>query len=272
MRTRRPHRLAVPSQPALSPDGSRVVYVLRTVDADRDGYRDQLWTVAVAGGAPRRLTAGPDDTAPAWSPDGSRLAFLRATVRCTCSPPTAGTPSRSPTSRSAPAPRCGARTAPGSRLCATVDPGRRPGLVVTDRLDYQADGAGLYGAARQQLHVVDLASGECRQVTDGDEHAGGPAWSPDASTIAFVRKVGDDSDLTLPHRRPPRRRRRPRRPRPRVVAFAGGVAGTVSYARDGDRAARRRPPRRPGRPRAPGAGAARRRRAGQTSPPTSTAT
>ncbi len=69
--------LAVPSQPALSPDGSRVAYVLRTLDVEGDRNVDELWQVAATGGTPRRLTSGPADVAPAWSPDGSRLAFLR---------------------------------------------------------------------------------------------------------------------------------------------------------------------------------------------------
>ena len=50
--------LAVPSQPALSPDGDRVVYVLRTLDAGEDRNVDQLWSVPTSGGTPRRLTAG----------------------------------------------------------------------------------------------------------------------------------------------------------------------------------------------------------------------
>ena len=69
--------IAVPSQPALSPDGTRVVYVLRTLDGEQDRNVDRLWTVQATGGTPRRLTSGSSDTAPAWSPDGSRLAFLR---------------------------------------------------------------------------------------------------------------------------------------------------------------------------------------------------
>jgi hypothetical protein len=53
--------IAVPSQPALSPDGSRVVYVLRTLDGEGDRNVDQLWTVPAAPPAdlrPRRHVPG----------------------------------------------------------------------------------------------------------------------------------------------------------------------------------------------------------------------
>ncbi|HYF73075.1 MAG TPA: serine hydrolase, partial [Nocardioides sp.] len=228
--------LAVPSQPALSPDGDRVAYVLRTLDREADRPVDELWTVPTAGGTPRRLTAGPSDTAPAWSPDGSHLAFLRdgqvhvlavggpdggALERLTDLPLGAGAPAWSPD---------------GSRLAfsAPVDPAGQHAQapLVAARLDYQADGAGMFGAVRNQLHVVEVATRACRAVTHGTEHAGQPAWSPDGRTLAFTRKVGADSDLTF---------RTAvhvldvdeRKALPRVVALAGGVAGTVSFARDG---------------------------------------
>ncbi len=223
--------LAVPSQPALSPDGDRVVYVLRTLDAGKDRNVDQLWTVPTAGGTPRRLTAGPSDTSPAWSPDGSRIAFVRdrqmhvldtdggEPERVTDLPLGAGAPVWSPDS---------ARLA----FSAPVDPGTG-GPLVADRLDYQADGAGMFGSVRSQVHVVELASGDCRQLTDGTEHALAPAWSPDGSTIAFTRGVGDDTDLRfrlavhlLAVDDP--------KALPRVVAFADGVARTVSYVADGE--------------------------------------
>ena len=70
--------LAVPEQPALSPDATRCVYVLRELDADEDRSLRSLWSVGVTGGEARRLTNGPADSSPAWSPDGTTLAFLRA--------------------------------------------------------------------------------------------------------------------------------------------------------------------------------------------------
>ena len=221
--------LAIPSQPALSPDGSRVVYVLRTLDRDADRNVDELWTVATTGGAARRLTTGGSDTAPAWSPDGSRLAFVREGQvhllaadggepdQVTELPLGAGAPVWSPS---------------GGHLAFTapVDPAGA-GPLVTRRVDYQADGAGMFGTVRNQLHVLDLTSGDLRQVTDGD-HAERPAWSPDGRTLAFTRKVGDDSDLTFrtavhlldAH---------DTKALPRAVAFEDGIAGAVTFSADG---------------------------------------
>ncbi|MFT3764110.1 MAG: LpqB family beta-propeller domain-containing protein [Minicystis sp.] len=52
--------------PAVSPDGQWVVFAL---------VGDGLHVLPTAGGAPRRLTKGPDDTAPSFSRDGSTVYF-----------------------------------------------------------------------------------------------------------------------------------------------------------------------------------------------------
>src|SRR5215472_9869757 len=204
--------LAVPEQPALSPDASQIVYVLRTIDVDADRSVRSLWRVAAPSGEPRQLTRGRADTAPAWSPDGTSVAFLRAqdgppqlwllpsgggeAEQLTTLPLGAGTPVWSPD---------GSKIAFGAAVDSRADAGedekarasRASAPIVTDRLDYQADGTGLLRTIRQHLHVLDLATKQCRQVTSGDWSAGGPAWSPDSAKLAFSAATAPDADLNF---------------------------------------------------------------------------
>ena len=66
------------STPALHPDGSRAVVSVTRPDFAADSAVGQLWSVPLAGGAPRRMTRGFLDTQPRFSPDGEVLGFLRA--------------------------------------------------------------------------------------------------------------------------------------------------------------------------------------------------
>ena len=57
--------------PAVSPDGSQVVYALRKTDMEAGKGRYDLWLSATAGGKARPLTThAASDSDPAWSPDG----------------------------------------------------------------------------------------------------------------------------------------------------------------------------------------------------------
>lgn len=134
-----------------SPDGTRIAF-LRAADGPA-----QLWLLPADGGEPEQVTTLPLGAgSPVWRPDGAEIAF----------------------------------SAPVDLAADEGDDdaarGRRAGApVVADRLDFKADGAGLLRTLRKHVHVLDVASGDVRQVTAGDWHAGDPAWSPDGALLAF---------------------------------------------------------------------------------------
>jgi dipeptidyl aminopeptidase/acylaminoacyl peptidase/CubicO group peptidase (beta-lactamase class C family) len=239
--------IAVPEQPAISPDGSRIAYVLRTQDTTADKPVTSLWRIGTAGGDPVRLTQGTGDSAPAWSPDGTRLAFLRSggdgpaqvwtlpadggePERLTSLPMGAGRPLWSPDgTRLAFAAPVDGTAADGEDDAARARRAKAP--IVADRLDYQADGSGLLRSLHVHVHVVDVASGECRQVTDGDWHAGEPAWSPNGSRLAFVAATAQDADLDY---RSAAYVVDAAGGRPVLAGFADGVAAAVTWTADGE--------------------------------------
>nr|WP_238355584.1 serine hydrolase [Kribbella sandramycini] len=222
----------------MAPDGTQIVYVLRTTDAQADRDLRSLWRVPAAGGTPQQLTRGDSDTWPVWSPDGSQLAFLRAKDgprQLWVLPAAGGEPEQLTTlPLGAGAPRW---SPDGTQLAFTAPVDTTPGAgdktpTATKRLDYQADGVGWLRSARKHLHIVEVATKKCRQATEGDWHAGDPAWSPDGSQLAFAAAMAADADLA------------PKAPayvldatdakaKPRLVGLADGVVNAVSWTTDG---------------------------------------
>jgi dipeptidyl aminopeptidase/acylaminoacyl peptidase/CubicO group peptidase (beta-lactamase class C family) len=218
--------LAIPAQSVLSPDGGKIVYVLCTTDREADTLVRQLWEVDTGGGPARRITQGPKDSSPAWSPDGTKIAFLREDQvwlletgeprQLTTLPLGAGAPRWSPD---------------GTKIAftAVVGPEDSTAPIVVNRLGYKFDGVGLFGEKRRHVHVLDVESGDVRQVTFGDWHAGAPAWSPDGTQLAFTAARDDNADLNF------------RSAayvvaiggEPRLVGTAEGSCSTVGWTADG---------------------------------------
>jgi len=64
------------ADPQVSPDGTRVAYVVTEMDHERNSSNSDIWVIPFKGGEARRLTTSPkSDSHPRWSPDGKTLAF-----------------------------------------------------------------------------------------------------------------------------------------------------------------------------------------------------
>src|ERR1700719_2067564 len=70
-------QLQIASDPQISPDGKKIVYVRRFADPMTDKRYANLWIINADGSDHRPLTTGNrSDSSPRWSPDGTRIAYL----------------------------------------------------------------------------------------------------------------------------------------------------------------------------------------------------
>jgi len=211
------------SSPAISPDGTQIVFSRGWVDKLKDQGRSNIWIVDSAGTRLRELTRGSwRDSAPVWSPDGSRIAFLSdrdGTTQIHVLFVATGELAQLSHLERTPA---GLAWSPdGKQLAFTMfvpdeDPilavqlPKRPrgaewakGATLVDRLTWARDGEGPVEKGYTHVFTLDAtAGGTPRQITDGKFSHNGPEWSSDGRTIyaSGIRKpdaeyLDNDSEI-----------------------------------------------------------------------------
>ncbi len=185
--------------PQLAPDGTRIVYSLAAIDQATKKTGSDLWICAWDGGEARRLTwTGKHNSGAVWSADGRYIAFVsdRAGKSGIYLLPadTLGEAREVTTHRSAIGDL--AWSADGMMLAyvVLVDPERpesveptadaAPLVRVTRRFDYKQDNRGYLNDARNQVFVINVVTGERRQVSALLNDFSNPRWSPDGRHIA----------------------------------------------------------------------------------------
>jgi len=165
-------------QPAFSPDGNHVALALR---AEKNSG---IYTSMVGGEKSLRLTNNSGDCCPRWSPDGREIAFSRMSdegVDIYVIPALGGTEHRV------------FSWPPEGHRSSTVPPWR----INARSLDWSPDGKVLAFADTQEdkthawIALLSLADSTIRPLTSPPSQNldYGPAFSPDGSTVAFIRGI-----------------------------------------------------------------------------------
>ncbi|MEM7433134.1 MAG: S9 family peptidase [Pseudomonadota bacterium] len=191
----------------LSPDGQFVAYTVAHNDMEADVIRETVWMQSIDAGDPFPMTSTDSDAnTPRFSPDGAFLAVLSNRKDETDQVwllDRRGGDARQLTRLKQGVEDFGF-SPDGKRLWLLVeDPANdedddsdrpNPPPYVVNRLQFKQDTVGYLGRQRTHIHLLDVASGESRQLTSGDCDDSEPDFSPDGQRLVFVSDRGQPVD------------------------------------------------------------------------------
>ncbi len=209
-------RFEIAGESQISPDGGKIVFTVKRTDSEKNRYFTRLWMANVDSGRSRTFTAdGHSDSCPRWSPDGSQIAYASnrddEEKNQIYLIPADGGEAQALTKFEDGAIAGLAWSPDGSRIAflfrSTPEQWRKKSKEEREekhlsspprlhrKMFYRLDGFGYFDESYWQIHLVDTATGEVKQLTNEPRNFGGPYWSPDGARILFIANRRDDDDL-----------------------------------------------------------------------------
>ncbi len=200
------------SDPQISPDDQRVVYVRNSMDVMKDRKRSGLWIVDSNGIDHRKLTDGTtDESSPRWSPGGSKLLYVskeEGTTQIFLRWMDTGQTARLTQLPGSPKGLCWSPDGQWIAFSMLVKqeaaelvklPRKPEGAqwadkpILIERLKYRSDGSGDLPHGFHHLFVLPAEGGTPRQLTSGSfNHTGIPVWTPDGKSLIFSSNRNED--------------------------------------------------------------------------------
>ncbi|MFH2110199.1 MAG: S9 family peptidase [Candidatus Bathyarchaeota archaeon] len=193
------------SDPQMRPDGSRIAFVVSTINHDEDRYERHIWMADTETGELTQFTGGPgSDTGPRWSPDGTKLLFLsrgrepEKKTQLYVIKAFGGEATKVAETEEGVG---GPQWAPNGRdilFTSKMWTEKKPegtDVKVIKRIRYKMNAAGYFEGRRNHLFTV-RAGGKPRQATKGEFDAEAATWSSDSKSILFVTSMAEDADTS----------------------------------------------------------------------------
>jgi len=210
------------SDPQISPDGKRIVYMRQFADIMSDKRCSNLWIISFDGTDHRPLTTGNfSDTNPRWSPDGKQIIYISNRDQTPGAPPQiyrrwmdTGETAKLTNLTQSPA---GIAISPdGKWISFTMHVPDPPASIVKmpappegakwadpakviDKLVYRFNGAGYLKPGYTHLFVLPSEGGTPRQISSGKFQHGGVAfgaseavWTPDGKYLLMSANRNQD--------------------------------------------------------------------------------
>lgn len=202
------------SDPQISPDGSKIIYVRNFKDVMTDRNLSNLWIVNFDGSNNRPLTTGNNnDFSPVWSHDGTRILYksnqhdkkvkvylmwldTKESFALTNTPIAPRDLAWSPDDKMI---AC-RMFVPGNSNSIVKMPAAPKGAkwntppTYIDKLDYRRDGEGYVNPGYAHIFLLSTDGGMPVQLTQGEKDYGAPVWSHDGKQLYFSADLADKKE------------------------------------------------------------------------------